>query len=318
MVAYTYNGDLYVHESPSTSQIGKDNRVQISRSTTGMISIVGAANADGTTTLIGNGFNSNFSRFKNFSGNLIRNIHITTGGGNDVVEMMPNSFNTNNAVYQNNVTIDTSGPSARDADKVYLDQAIYAKNLTVITGRGDDLVDMQRNLIRGSVSIDTGAGADVVIAKTSEWLGEQNMIRTWTQPSETDRDTVLLEDVSAPKSTVLTGGGDDSITLRRYQLNPFYLHTNGFLGIDAGAGHDTVSLEKVAVDDVYASLGAGNDVLNISGVKTKTGVKIDGGSEWDQVFRPEFALNGENAVNLDFSRGVEEYKSWRIRFPRMN
>jgi len=312
MVAYTYNGDLHVHESPSQSQVGQDNRVQISRSETGTIRITGAKNADGTTTLIGNGFNSNFSSFKTFNGNSIRNIFITTGGGNDVVEMMPGA-----QYIRNNVTIDTSGPSARDADQVFLDRTIYGKNLTVNTGGGDDLVDMQFNSIVGSMTIDTGKGADVVIAKKSHLVGSSNLIRTWAQPSETDRDVVLVEDVTALGLGIVTGGGDDSITVRRYQQN-FQQNLSqsnpiGFLGIDAGAGHDTVSLEKVAVDDVYADLGSGRDFLDLTGVKTKAGVRVHGGSEWDIVRRPAFQPIGENQIHTS-STGVEEYSNRRAQF----
>lgn len=313
MVAYTFNGDLHVHESPSSSQIGQDNRVQISQSQAGTIRITGAKNADGTTTLIGNGFNSNFSSFKTFNGNSIRNIFITTGGGNDVVEMMPGG-----RAYKNTVTIDTSGPSARDADKVYLDQAQY-DSLIVNTGPGDDLIDMQRNLFRDRLTIDTGAGADVVIAKSSVLMSRHNEIITASPLSEADRDSVLLEDVRFLGLVVVTGGGDDSITVRRHQAH--YTQTNptgGILRITAGAGHDVVTLDQVATDDVFADLGAGRDLLELTGVKTNGGVMviadpITGPKEWDTLMRPAFAPIGENLINVR-STGIDQFSNRRPHF----
>ena len=311
MVAYTYNGDLYVHESPSSSQISQDNHVQISRSQAGTIKITGAKNADGTTTLIGNGFNSNFSSFKTFNGNSIRDIYITTGGGNDQVEMMPGGD------YRlNNVTIDTSGPSPRDADQVFLDDTIFRKNLAVYTGGGDDLVDMQLIRTTGTMNIRTGAGADNVIVKRSSISGNFNRIDTFDYENEIDRDNVLLEDLFVNRLGVDTGGGDDTITVRRHTANAAL---PSFINIGSGAGHDTVTLQGVNVDEVYAYLGAGRDLLDLSGVKTKAGVRVSadpetGAKEFDTVRRPGSVTPIDMNQLHSLSSGVDQLSYWSTPF----
>jgi hypothetical protein len=71
-------------------------------------------------------------------------------------------------------------------------------------------------------------------------------------------------------STVNTGSGNDSITVRN--------ESQGRANIDTGSGQDTVDVRGSAVDQFFALLGDDDDSLTLFGNLLRLEADLDGGA----------------------------------------
>jgi hypothetical protein len=126
-------------------------------------------------------------------------------------------------------------------------------------------------------SIATGAGKDQVEIADSQF-------RTIRIDTGADADEVLLEEVTANLTDVLTGAGDDLLAIVGGEFN-------SRLNIDTGADHDQAVLFAVSADEIYAQMGDGDDTLHMVANTART-AKLLGG-------------NGNDLLNFDSFIGVD-------------
>jgi hypothetical protein len=292
VTAYLSGGNLYLTEA--AGQAGKENSVVISQLPSGQIRVEGNAQISNpnTSSLI------NGQAYQNFT--VPGSLFVNFGAGNDRV-IFPE--NPDFAPHFVNVNINVAAPEpvltaktvvgasdtvfkTPDADQVFIFSAVTTGNMTITTGRDHDWISMGQDVpwnelnIGGTLSVNSGAGADTVnMLTTEEHAAAKIDIQTYTK-ADADADSVWLSNaVSNGDLNVRTGGGDDSIHLN----NCTAYHD---LNLNAGTGNDTMDLiQDLAVDKIMADLGDGNDTLNIDMLYISIGanVTLAGGNGFDSL-----------------------------------
>ena len=175
------------------------------------------------------------------------------------------------------------------------------KDSTVDMGNGNDIVNINTGATIDNVSINTGAGEDTIKIKGKSTANEDRIVfkrsTLYTDESSpagfngndgdsvTISNAIFMKDDNGIGSNIVTGGGNDVITIKDGTI------FQDFSYIAAGNGKDTITLEsgaKFNQANVYAD--AGDDIINVNGAEFKGdnvynhNAGIHGGAGGDQIF----------------------------------
>jgi hypothetical protein len=212
-------------------------------------------------------------------------ISISTFRGTDVVNVTNSTINrdfTGNA----NLTIKTGVDAAvgeGDRDVVFLEGLNVVGSTDITTGASRDDVVVRKSQLGSSnlegVLINTGAGADFVdftaaSGDVSQVSVSGNLSIVAGLENEKDVDNVKLQEVFADNISMQLGGGGDVVDMVR-------VFANHNMGLAGNSGDDVMTLAEIEVsDNFFATMGAGNDTLDMTFVKAKS-MTLDGGGDFD-------------------------------------
>jgi len=243
-----------------------------------------------------------------FSG--ITTLNVRLGAGDDTVSVL-GSLNLKNVTFNlgdgnnslsvgagMNVTGKLSITGGTGADVVSLEGSI-AKSASISLGLGNDDLSLLGTSFSSAVTINTGAGADLVtIDQTSLGLNA-NFNNTLTINTGEDNDEVSIRNAATKKISVNTGDDDDTVTLES-------ITANGAISVQTGAGVDALSLLSVtqtASGTNTFNVGTGADTVVIAQSSLKANTNIDLGtgivntlSIDDTSFAGTFNLNANGGV----------------------
>ncbi len=221
---------------------------------------------------------------------------VHTGSGRDVVVFDGSEIDDNLIVRTGNGN-----------DSVYLEDYEFegmfvGKNVDIDTGSGHDYFALSSD-VGGDLKVKTGSGNDEGGIYQSD-IGRDLILETG-DGHDGDSEGLFLEDLFVGRNlrAILGSGNDALFALGNVNVNRDAL-------VDAGSGHDLVSIEESAVNGLFTALmGSGNDFLRIcDSVAPKA--KADGGSGNDELqsdFDPEDLPSGYSVKNFEeFSECDEE------------
>jgi hypothetical protein len=147
------------------------------------------------------------------------------------------------------------------ADVVNINQVNVRDDLGIITGNGSDIVSVRATIgalpgIDGGFNdlfINTGEQSDRVLVQNT--FVRSNLSIATGNDTFGDIVDILFSNVGDDTS-ITTGGGGDTVRISDVGFNDN-------LVINSGDGIDTVRLTRVAVDELFANLGAGGDRLEL-------------------------------------------------------
>ncbi len=170
--------------------------------------------------------------------------------------------------------------------------------INIDTGASGDTLTLTGNLNanNGSLTIDTGAGADIVDLQTV-LLGNTITILTGTE-----LDQLTLAGATAGSAIrIETGEGNDVLTVTG-QLQAI----GGSVWIDTGAGNDTVDIQDtIMAASVDILLGEGNNSLDLADIAATVSINIEGGSLVDNIIATGSIDAGTGSLTVDTGAGAD-------------
>ena len=174
-------------------------------------------------------------------GTNIDNSKVTTGSGDDNVEVRGYIWNASGKIVGTN---EEYGVNLGDGDNK-LTVENYIKGSIVTTGNGDDIVNVGNYITNSTINLGDGDNALTV----ESWINGNTKII-----SGKGADTINIDD-DFDKSTLLTGAGNDKVTIGGDVKNKSSL-------IDLGAGDDTIAVGNIENGKIDG--GDGYDKLAIT------------------------------------------------------
>jgi hypothetical protein len=184
---------------------------------------------------------------------------ISMDSGNDRV-ILGNSTEFDNFVVPDDLTINMGAGN----DAVLINRISVTDDLTVNTAAGADGIFVQAdvgqlgNVDSGNndLNIDSGSGNDFVQIDITDVRGKLT-VSTGLAATDLGADDVEMTFVDVDgDAEIRTGGGNDVVNL-------FNLVSGDDMTLDTGAGRDTANLTLCAMDELFAQMGTGRDVLEI-------------------------------------------------------
>lgn len=194
-------------------------------------------------------------------GNFTGNIQVRLNGGNDTFQL----YRVEDRDFRN-IDVDMGSGELED---VNLASARFSGNVDINSnGSLRSRVSVSHGTVAGDVKIDTGSGNDWVAVSSS--VGRDLTINT-------------NGNYLTGYEEIYVGPGEGGVIAR--------LKIGGRLTLNTGDGVDQVSLDRLEVDSLFASLGAGDDTFSANTVKVKRTVSVDGGSGSDRAHTPNSSPN---------------------------
>jgi hypothetical protein len=191
------------------------------------------------------------------------NITVTLGSGSDTIALA--------SVLAKNLKINTGG-GASNVVLFSTFPSTIAGTTTIVGGAGVDAVTLNTGTFWKNVSINTGAGDDVVYIGSDSAVG--------------------VTEFKAGLS-VLTGGGNDTVRIACNGGNPGVVQVKGTTLVDLGADHDSFYLvgevlgnAAIFHGNTTLKFGDGNDMFHV-GLDTANAKALDNGVS----FRANVAFN---------------------------
>lgn len=215
--------------------------------------------------------------FKQAFSNVTHDLQINLSGGNDRLTL-GNGVNNAKFIVPNDLKIEMGG----GADVVVVDKITVRDDVSIATGDGNDSVTF-----RGSVGnlpgfdggendlfIDTGERADNVLLQNT--FVRRNLVVN--AGSDNFSDVVDLRFMNVGRNTnIATGEGNDIVRISDAGFNDD-------LTILTGTGNDSVSIVRTQVDELFVSLGAGQDQISLRDSSGRR-ARIDSGADVDFLTR---------------------------------
>lgn len=145
--------------------------------------------------------------------------------------------------------------------------AQFQGNVSVTLGKGTDSVSVQDADIKGSLTIDTGAGRDI-IEVGRPLITMANAANLTGNGSDLTIGGVM---------SVIGGGGGDQVTLNTLKAK--------IIDVVTGQGADNLSLAGATADALFAALGAGDDTFDTSNGNNSINSLIAFGNAGHNTFR---------------------------------
>ena len=240
----------------------------------------------------------------------LNRLTIETGSGDDQVDI------DDLEVLGTGTTTIRLGGGGTDVDFLEVDASRFVGDVKITTGDGDDTVEFGAGTdtdVLGRLTVETGDGNDdVVIGGDFDPIDIVGNLVVKTGDGD---DTVELEEVTAPKITVDLGDGKSQVSAREMKVAGRFAVKGGdavntitfaevdadelavdsrdarlnasftqikarVFGLKSGDRQDTISMSAVAAADVFASLGRGNDAIDMNlVVANRLRVKGESGSD---------------------------------------
>lgn len=245
-------------------------------------------------------------------------LTVRTGVGQDNVNVTRSRIG-NSVAGSGNVNIFTSAAEAAgetDKDLVFMFGVNVRGKTHIETGASADTVEVQKSVLGDAaddvVEVFTGAGADAVhfgplsgdldFGVSAAGNLDIRMMQSLTSISDADVDIVLLRDTTARENIyVKLGAGNDQLEMENVTAFQTIL-------LEGQGGNDTMKLVDVeAANGFFASLGDGDDILDLTGLRTNR-MGIVGGAGFDRLFR--FASSFIPSTSLTIT-GIEEINGVR-------
>ena len=164
----------------------------------------------------------------------------------------------------NDLTIVTGGGD----DTIDISDVEVGRNLVLASGYGDDDVRIQDSSIDGALVANLGNGANDLE------LESLDIVRGLAVAAGTGVDSIELSDVAVTfDAAISTGFGNDTVTLNGLETRR--------LSVATARGADVVTLNNVTADAFFAELGRGNDRLEGFGSISLARAMMDGGQGTD-------------------------------------
>ena len=274
-----FAGNILANLVGTTLAVGGDpfnNQVEIEEIAPNTIEVTGLM---GTTI--------NGAPFQVFAANLIENVSVRTGAGQDVVSIknltLTNTPNGNLKVFTD-----------VDDDSVYMKNVFTSQSIKLDTGDHNDLVKVTRVGTNGTWNTNSGNGHDRVALNfvkakdmTVDMMDGDDKLRIQvarigndlTVNTGTENDSVKIEQVVTGNNIyVRTDQGTDRVLIRRS-------HAGNDVGVGTGDDADTAVFNMVhARRDVFAKTGTGDDLLIMNRVKAQSQLIVDMDSGDDHAY----------------------------------
>jgi hypothetical protein len=189
---------------------------------------------------------------------------------------------------EGNVNITTGSA----ADDINLKSTVggYA-NWTVVSGAGDDAIDLITSTTNNTLNIDAGDGNDTLTA-------DSITTSTVEVAMGAGNDTVSVDAITTGSVEGTMGDGNDTLSADAI--------TTGSAEVDFGAGNDTATLTALTTGSAVLTMGEGNDTITVGGAATLTtnaAIVADLGNGDDTITIGENAALDAN-VNLVITGGT--------------
>ncbi|WP_145029989.1 hypothetical protein [Caulifigura coniformis] len=240
----------------------------------------------------------------------ITTLNVRLGAGDDTVSVL-GSLNLKNVTFNlgdgdnslsvgagMNVTGKLSVTGGTGDDTVSFEGSI-AKSASISLGLGNDQISLLGTSFSSSVTINTGAGADLVTIDETSLGVDASFNNTLTINTGEDNDEVSIRNAATKRITLNTGDDDDIVDLEN-------ITANGTLSLQTGAGADIlnlVSVTQTASGTNTINVGTGADAVVIAQSSLKANTNIDLGtgiintlSVDDTSFAGTFNLNTNGGV----------------------
>jgi hypothetical protein len=302
--AFLNNGTLFIHEAANS--IGGAQELEIAYVNGNKVRVTAAQG------MLINGKSSVL--FETING---LDIDAKLGGGKDVVHVTgPGAVGSVQGV----VKIDTADPAFSPNDE----DVVTARNLTIAqlditTGSGHDVVEVANTNVNGELglgNLNIRAGINtlgVFSDQDTVVVGLTHVQHDMSLLTGASNDRVILKNVDVGKVDgdllwVDLGAQDDVLDLGS-GLNDFTPVTGIALRVDARDGNDRVAMADVFFNaGIAVQLGAGEDVLNMRNVQSRTNMSVRGEGGNDtmilqqvEAFDNFFAFMGEGSDTLDIT-----------------
>lgn len=212
---------------------------------------------------------------------------INLGGDHDYDRLYISESSATNAA----LTIKGLGNGVSNIDVVYG----TFKGLTVETGNGADDIDIYGVTVNGKASVKSFGGDDDIEYSSNSTTALELITGDGNDDiySEGGLTTTTLH--------VNMGNGDDGYYSGGSTVNS----TTGTTVIDLGAGDDEVNVENALIQNaLQIKTGNGENYVNVSDTEVTGGsLKIDGGSEYDEVELYDVNVTNAGAGNLSVTLG---------------
>ncbi|WP_159071536.1 beta strand repeat-containing protein, partial [Campylobacter concisus] len=212
------------------------------------------------------------------AGATVKKVDITTGAENDIVNI------------NSDITAPATTPATQSnirtgagSDEVNIASGVTLTRTVVEMGAGEDTIELKGN-----------SATDRITFKGSTLYTDDAGYLANDVDHVTISNTTFIKSDDGRLSSVLTGGGDDVITVKDGTL------FQDFSYIAAGNGKDTITLESGAkFDQASVRADAGDDTINVNGAEFQgqngnPNAGIHGGDGNDQIFVNSGTFN--NAV----------------------
>src|SRR5262245_44465491 len=206
-------------------------------------------------------------------------MRINLGAGGDILTLSDGSDDAN-FIVPNDLVINMGGGN----DVLEVNHVKVRHNASLTGGDGRDFVGFIGSVGAvtsldssfGDLTIDSGAGTDQV--DLHNVFVRRNL--TITTGIDSSNDLVNIEFSTVKNNTnISTGGGVDIVDLDDSSFNKR-------LTINVGDGDDGVFLHRCHVDELFAYLGAGDDILELEGTSGRRAT-LSGGSGVDALTRTD-------------------------------
>jgi hypothetical protein len=267
--------ELFITEAVGES--GGANAVHVSRLITGHVLVQGELNSDGTRTLV----NGHLSQVLALS--TARDLVVDLGAGDDRLRITNARFG--------NVFVGMNRGLSSDADTVTMTGLKTSGRVTIDTGAGADLVTLRSSTIgngpEDSLAINTGAGVDNVTMTGVKTFGAVNV------DTGSEADAVFIRGATTGGGfggdlNITTGAGADLVdigTTFSFVTVKGNLIVNTFKSITE-PDVDTVKITQTFADKLIAiDTGAGNDSVQMGSVGGQDVVLVAGVGDDTAVMR---------------------------------
>jgi large repetitive protein len=286
-----FGNQIQIHQtSGNFYRVSGDNGTKINGQLARIFRVTGSMNvnlAGGDDTLKMGGIA--------FQDNVSGNLNVRMGAGKDTV-------NLGRVTIGGTTTINTEA----DADRVDLGLLGIYKNVTVLGGTGDDIVNAS-GFTALDLTINGEAGLDSIDVHSATMSGNVNLL------GGTEADTITSRILNAQTYTADTGAGNDLVNLssliRASSVRVFTgaqndqvvlqsVVANGPVTIDTASGNDEVRFTNGLFSGITTiRTGTGNDTVQITGSNT-SGVFISTGDGADHVGLLNVVARSQS-VNID-------------------
>ncbi len=193
----------------------------------------------------------------------LKNVNFDLGDGNNVLNVGAGM----------SITGKLAVKAGTGNDQITFDSTV-AKSATFSTGLGNDEVTLRGTAFSSTVSINTGAGADVVLIDENLASLDSSFNNTLTITTGEDADSVTINNSTTKRVSINTGDDDDVVALAN-------VTANGTLNVQTSAGDDSLTLDSVTETlngtNIF-NLGTGADAVVMASSSFVGAVNIDLGT----------------------------------------
>jgi hypothetical protein len=234
-------------------------------------------------------------------------LSVQTGGGD--------FLNLQHALIVGDLRIDSGFTNLPEFIRL---KSVSARGIVVLTGAGDDIVNVAFSTAEKQLAVFLGEGDDVlsmyVVAYNNPETRDDDLLVAAYFFGHDGRDTLAFDGCRFEGVASFEGGnGDDHLLLTRSLVNHLAtiwmdrgrdrvevaFSAISLLFASMGADDDQVFVRTSAIDQARVSLNEGSDLLDIDGCVLRALGDADGGAGFDTLNRRNSRIRQFNAENFE-------------------